>query len=147
MEWTPLTTWHPAPIPLQPCSPTSCWSTHLSYTPSCSALTFHLARWLCRPTELAVVYSSLSTNSTWDYQSCPRLRSLRMHRPEDRVCAKGVEVEMDGRRGLRACEFQGVKRRKQGPCRVGVWVWMELQDTSVSVTTSLKNEATLQHGP
>lgn len=46
----------------------------------------------------------------------PPLRSLRMHRPvcvpvqypEERVCAKWVEVEVGGRKGLSACEFQGV---------------------------------------
>lgn len=37
-----------------------------------------------------------------------------------------------------------VRGESKGPCGVGVGVWMELQDTSISIPTSLKKEATVQ---
>lgn len=35
-----------------------------------------------------------------------------------------------------------VRGESKGPFGAGMWLWMELQDTSISVTASLRIEAT-----
>lgn len=59
------------------------------------------------------------------------------------VCAK-AGYGNSGRRGRVYVSSKEIRGESKGPCGVGVGVWMELQDTSISIPTSLQKEATVQ---